>query len=694
MGNDVLRVNFPFEHAAYSASSVTVSGSLNHAEFAEMSVTAIAGDTRIPAFIDEHGNFLAPDVPLRVQATGAALQVSASHPRRGTAQRSFLLSQEPDVASLADIEMDPVSGHLIAIDGLTALVLSIDLADGRREVLSGPTRGGGKALSEPVDLVLDTANDRAFVLDEDEDAVFLVELATGERSILYELDSFTGRIALNPVDGTIAVADGFGSNFRLVAIDPVSGLHTVLVDRRMGATAYIPRLTALALDMDYNRAILVSDNAVHAISLSTGAVRGITNRSFASTPFGNSFEDIEIRDGTAYLVDGYARAIIRVNLTFGLQEFVSNPASFHGERVGSGPLLFYPSALAMDVDGDRLFVADEFADALLEVDPDTGDRVLLVNGGVGAGDHFHTVSALAMSEDPVRLFAVDGASGTGVEMDLNTGDRRLILGAGNTGGSVDPAPTAVAVDPAQGILYYGDFTARALFKVDLAGGLPSVVSGAARGTGPLFGVIIDIELDSSSRTVYVLERYPVAVLAVDIDTGDRRIVSDATTGVGKYFLNPVGLQLDVENDRAFVSDADSRSIHEVNLLSGDRTVVSSWQIGGGTHVKWLGDIAYDPRNERFVAIDTSRRSLFSIDLATGDGEIISGDASLLLGFEDSDGRLQLLDVPRHIGGGAVFAKPSKIELSADHAIAYILDAGYDGLLAVELQNGDRQLISK
>ena len=511
LANDVLVVNFPFAHAAYSASSVTVSGSLNHDDFADISVTAIAGDARIPAFVDAHGNFLAPDVPLRAQGTVSPLQVTASHPRRGNAQRSFLLSQDPDLASLVDIEMDPRS-------------------------------------------------------------------------------------------------------------DRVNG----------------------------------NSGTVYGIDLSTGATRSITNRSFARTPYGNFFRDIEILDRTAYLVDSSGRAIIRLNLTSGRQEILSNPATFQGERVGSGPLLLYPRALAMDVANDRLIVADEFADALVSVDTQTGDRTLLTDAG----------------------------------------NRRLIFGTGNTTGTIYTAPTAVAADPAQGVLYYGDFTVDALFEVDLAGGTPTIISDEKRGTGPLFGNIIDIELDSSSKTAYILDSLLDAVLTVDIDTGDRRIVSDATIGVGGHFRNPVGLQLDLENDRAFVSDANSRSIHEINLLSGDRTVVSSWQIGGGARVRWLGDIAYDSLNERFVAIDTGRRSLMSIDLATGEAEIISGDASLLLGIEDPDGRLQLLDIPRHVGGGAVFAQPGRIELSADEGVAYVLDAGYDGVLAVELQKGDRQLISK
>ena len=678
LANDVLVVNFPFGHAAYSGSSVAVSGSLNHAEFAEMSVTVIAGDRRIPVFVDDHGNFLIPDVPLQTQPTGAPLVVMASHPQHGSTQRSFVLSRTPDLASLVDIEMDPRYDRVIAIDALTALVLSISLTDGRREILSGPSQGNGQDLSEPIDLVLDAANDRAFVLDDEKDAVFQVDLTTGGRSILYELQSFSGRIAFNPVDGTVALAEGYGSNFRLVMIDPVSRSHSVVLDGRMRNTLQLRRATAFALDIDYNRAILVNGESgtVYGIDLSTGAVRKITDRTFASVPRRDFFRDIELRDGTAYLVDSSGRAIVGLDLTTGRQEIISNPATFQGKRVGTGPLLLEPRGLALDGADDRLIIADEFVDALVAVDLQTGDRTSLTDGGVGAGIHFRSTTALAMTEDPVRLFAIDPISDTVVEIDPDTGDRRLIFGTGNTVGTIETTPSAIAVDPMQAVLYYGDSTIGALFEVDLAGGTPKIVSGETRGKGPLFGSFIDIELDSSGETAYILDRILNAVLAVDTDTGDRRIVSDATTGVGGHFRNPVGLQLDLENDRVFVSDADSRTIYEINVLSGDRIVVSGWRTGSGAAIRWLGDIAYDPRNQRIVAIDVNRRGLISIDLATGDGEIISGDTYLLF------------------GGGAVFAQPRRIELSADHAIAYVLDSGYDGVLAVELHTGDRQLISK
>ena len=48
LGSDALAVNFPFGHAAYGASSVTVSGSLNHSEFAELNEELTVVDSKSP----------------------------------------------------------------------------------------------------------------------------------------------------------------------------------------------------------------------------------------------------------------------------------------------------------------------------------------------------------------------------------------------------------------------------------------------------------------------------------------------------------------------------------------------------------------------------------------------------------------------------------------------------------------------
>ncbi len=549
---------------------------------------------------------------------------------------------------------------------------------------------------QPVALALDIAGNRAFVTDADGRRVFQIDLDSGDRTIVADRVRFED-IAFNPSNRTVLVADGNRSTLKLFAIDPETGTRTTVFDASAVPGPTVLFLTALALDLSFNRAIVVSGNSgdVFGVDLSTGSISLITNRDSESSAYGSFFVDLEVRDGTAYMLDRSQRSVVRVNLVTGQQVTISTGGLGVDLAVGSGPAFEFPRGIALDDLGNRALVMEDFlADALIGVDLNTGDRSLVSDGRVGSGINLTSPRGLAMSHDPVRLFAVDLNGDFGVEFDTSNGDRRLIFGSPSGRGTIDSAPTGVAIDVDAGSLFYVDGAADALLKVDLNGGDPVVISGAGRGSGPVFPNPVDIVLDSTRHIAYVLDASRDALVSVDLSTGDRATVSGMGIGVGEPFGSPVAVVLDAERYRAFVSDSSSDSVYEVNLLNGDRVVVSGNRVGTGSGIRILGDIALDEANGRLLALDTGRKNIVAIDLESGDREIVSGDASLLLGVTDPDGSLRLVDVPRHVGDGSLFADPSHIEVSAAGSIAYVLDNGYDGLLAVELHTGNRQLISK
>ena len=711
LSSDVLVVNFPFEHAAFGFSDITVSGFIDHGEFARFSVNVLVNDTPTPGEIDDAGTFFVSNVPLGMADASVSLDIVAEHPDLGTARKSLDLSRSPDVGSFADIEIDDDRNRLVAVDRHAGSIVAIDLADDHREIVSGPLLGGGEDLSEsvarilftgtgkqiaePVALALDGANNLAYVLDEDERALFKVDLTTGEQSMLFE-KGFGGRVAFIPANGSVVLTDREDHGFRVVVFDPPTNSQSVIFDAGIGNGPGFPPAEGLAIDPDFNRAILVDRNSdyLYAISLWTGSFRVISEPNNDASPYSGSMSDIAVLDGIAYVVDANLGSVVKVDLATGHRTTLSDASTADGVPIGSGRALDLPVAIALDSRHGRLLVADDVGAALVGIDLESGDRTEITNAGIGAGVSLEYPIGLAMTENPVRLFAADSRAGIVVEFDLNGGDRRLVLGTGEAGETSGNYPSALAVDESRNRLYFGDYGARALFSLDLAGGEPIVVSDSNRGSGPLFGTISDIELDPSSGVAYVSDRVLGAVLAVDLTSGDRRIVSDAEIGVGERLRIPFAIELDLDDQRAFVADIGTDSIYQVNLLNGDRILVSRDPLADGLLAVSLGDIAYDARNERIFVLDPHRGSVYAISLVTGWAELVSGDASVSALAEDAEGRRQETDVPRQIGGGTGLAQPRRLELDSDGMIAYVLDDGYDGLFAVNLHGGDRQLISK
>lgn len=85
--------------------------------------------------------------------------------------------------SLVDIALDESANRLLLLDQLAGEVLSLSMTDGRIETLSGPGIGQGEALESPVQMHLDADAGVLAVVDAGLDALFLIDLTTGDRVI-------------------------------------------------------------------------------------------------------------------------------------------------------------------------------------------------------------------------------------------------------------------------------------------------------------------------------------------------------------------------------------------------------------------------------------------------------------------------------------------------------------------------------
>ena len=192
-----------------------------------------------------------------------------------------------------DIALDGVNNRALVVDRIDELatqLLAIDLDSGERNILVGSDTGAGPGLSSPRGIALDSASNRALIIDSFLDALVAIDLNSGDRSILSDDDigagpalSFPTGIALDRDNDRALIADG--SLAALVAIDLDSGERSILSDTNTGSGPILNDPIDIILDTTNNRVLLLERNqdlfTTLSIDLATGE-RAIASQNSAT----------------------------------------------------------------------------------------------------------------------------------------------------------------------------------------------------------------------------------------------------------------------------------------------------------------------------------------------------------------------------------------------------------------------------
>jgi DNA-binding beta-propeller fold protein YncE len=247
-------------------------------------------------------------------------------------------------------------------------------------------------------------------------------------------------------------------------------------------------------------------------------------------------------------------------------------------------------------------------------------------------------------------------------------------------------PVDVAFDTASGNAYVLDEGLGAVIVVDLETGKRWTLSdadddGVARGVGDPLMQPRRIALDVARRRAYVTDLTLHAVVQIHLDHGHRTYVTGQGVGSGPELKYPKGIVLDANNDVAYVSDADA--LFAVRLSTGVRRIVSSAAagsvVGAGPAVHVQLDLGADLASNR--AYMFGAEALFAIDLTTGDRTLIS------TGFEFAlpDGTLR--------GSGPYYTDAMAGALDLVNGRAFVADVRYKTVFAIDLESGDRSIVS-
>lgn len=648
-----LALTFPFSHARFGDGSVSAAGVVTHPEPASLRVTASAGGTTQQGQIAA-GSFQVRDVP--VTGTGTfTLTVVASHPGGETATQSLTISREPELTDVSRMVLDSARDRVLLLDRFSAAIIASPLNGQPRSIVSGRHVGSGPAFREPRALCMDPGGQALFVAESLQGDVYRVDIATGNRTLLgasgaayfapMEMD-------FDPVRGRILMSDETAG---ILSIDPTTGERRQLSSGQSpGPTIYAHR--SLAFDSAGDR-ILVSDGhslfAVNPVNGSRSMLSG-----WNADPISRFFHGMVVapQSNAAYMADEFANGVVRIDLANGGRATATSSglALYGYPAVGAGLELQYPNDVVVGTDGRLFLVEGEYADPLVEVRPN-GDRVVVRNAALGTGVNFRGPQGIWFDGARNALVVADNVADFIAEIDPATGNRTLVTGRADGRGSID-FDLMDAAPGAADEYFYVDFTTNALYAVR-AGAAARVVSDANTGAGPALDNPTSLALDLPRGVAYVADG--TRVLSIDLATGDRRVVA-------AIFGFIAGLAADFPNQMLYVAE-ETGGVHRLDLTAGTVRLISP------LFGLYNADIAFDSATRTVIALREYPLRLDRIDEAAVRTTPIDTQAP---------------------GCGPNLTAPRGVDVDPVRQVAYVTDDFYDGVIAVDLRTGCRQLVAK
>lgn len=413
--------------------------------------------------------------------------------------RSIISPDDGNYASFIDLAVDSANDTLYGLEEGFRQIVKIDVGNGvnqgQRTTLSGNGTGSGPEFFIPVAMALDTAGNRLLVADDGLDAVFAVDLATGERTIVDDNDFGSGiaynpslvEIELNPESDQVYVYD----RDRILRVGLDSGVRAIVTDdadiqgKQVGGNA-----AGIAIDLENNRMLVATANPGTGINrligadLTTGVRSVIADPSPAAHQVSSIIRDTTMDRAITVITTLNNPRLNQIDLALGVDSVFSGSPSPGGMPVGAGDdFQFIPlGGIALDVANDRVLVMQDWGSffRMFAVDLPTGDRSLAIQGNE-APEFGNILGKMVLDTTRNRLLILD--------------ERNEIV----------DLPAVVTLD-------LGDES-------------KAILSNADIGEGVEFKTPKDIAFHPGRDLAVVLDRGLNALVAVDLESGDRVIFS-------------------------------------------------------------------------------------------------------------------------------------------------------------------------
>jgi DNA-binding beta-propeller fold protein YncE len=544
---------------------------------------------------------------------------------------------------LADVQ--PVGGDAVLFgpDARIAL-LPLELASSTT-TLSSTIDGMGPNLSSPQIFASSVLN-AGYALNRDR-SVMRVDLLTGDRTLISSEARGAGVLWATP--RALAIDE---ANRRMIVrdadsltwVDITTGDRTLLAELAESVRGMSPWV-----DSARNELVLAAETRLLAVSLSNGAVTELSGAARGEGFLPEGFWDAVLFEGQ-YYATCETDAIIRIDPATGDRTVIS------GSMIGSqGPALTETTHIAVDGPSRAIIVHDRPASALVSIDIATGNRRL-----IRSDFSDFSASSIALDEDRARVLFTDSHGISWIELAARTTNeiyRRPARGQRPSSASIDAEG-----EMSCGVV--GDDSDAAC--IDIASTevteFPSSYSPQQFPTGTY------VDAASERAYLFISSLSPTdnaSVISYDIDGDNPQVIVDDSRGQGPVVSWPIDGDLDRDRSRLLVLDSEVPALFAVDLASGDRQVLSGGSVGSGQPWDYPRAIRYDRSTDRAYVVDD--RSVIAVDLASGDRSIIASP---------------------EVGGGPDPVDPIGIEIDPENDRLIVHDAKL-GLLFVDLTTGDR-----
>ena len=364
--------------------------------------------------------------------------------RNGLTELSFTGTSQLVVGgNYSDVILDDVSAN--------AFALKIDTYDRSREIVgislstavvtavpTSVTPDASELMDNPVDIVMDEANNRAFVLDEFRAAILSVDLDTGARSLFADNViasaqsnvSFTSPkgIALDSAGGRLLVTD----TQKIIAISLATQARTLITDNTMATVESTIDLVSnygITVDSINNRALIIelSPRAIIAVNLTSGARTVFTDSNTAVAE-----STVELSEMLYLVIDAANNrvivsnssptdTIVAVDLDTGARTVLSDNSSPGGNSFTYS----IPRGITLDSANNRVIVQDWFYNSLTSADLTDGTRTTVPSSNSNNVFTFGT-AGIAHDTEHNRALIVEKDRDAIIAVDLITGEKVVL----------------------------------------------------------------------------------------------------------------------------------------------------------------------------------------------------------------------------------------------------------------------------
>ena len=244
-----------------------------------------------------------------------------------------LILDNPDQFNLQATALDTPNNRAFFINNTEGdpELVEFNLSTKELRVISSTTIGSGPTLAFPEDIVFSPVSNRVFVIDSLARALFEIDIATGNRSIILD-NSNSGlefdtplSLAVNGAETTAFVGD----DGALIAIDLATGDRTLVsginftTGEQIGGAGLFD-ITSMILDETNNRIFTIGEESEPTfVDLTTGEQSVITP-DFSGVSFSSGKDTIlDTENNRAFVLDSNKRAIFAFDLITGAQALVS-----------------------------------------------------------------------------------------------------------------------------------------------------------------------------------------------------------------------------------------------------------------------------------------------------------------------------------------------------------------------------------